>query len=475
MLVPAAGGGTRVVVMDFGLARSAVANRAVPANPVPRRSMIVGEAPPESITSDGAILGTLEYMAPEQVEGKPVDAAADIYALGVVMYQMVTGTLPFMGGAPLSTGRKRLTEAPPSPRTHVPDLDTKWEAAILRCLNLDPAGRFRSATDVVKALGEESEVVQLVPHDVKTLELLQRAYDIRQTEALKSREAVSDAVHHGRFERAIELAENAVREFPDDSFLRDLLQLATELKLRLGETLDRARKLLESGDARGATVLLDAAPEFVSENDEFRRLSAESHEGLDHLLTARKLRRRRNLANVVTIAGLGVTAFCEWSIWQSHLRGLPLPMPLFSLSAGPLSLGCSLIARYLIFPNTTPLPARIWKSGLLVIAAATLVILGFEWPLVRTKKLQRAIHASQVQLTLPGHSNVVYAVSWSPDGKRLATGSGDKTAKVWDAETGKELQTLTDHSNSVFCVAWSPDGKRLATGSGDNTAKVWVM
>src|SRR5207245_5179940 len=70
-------------------------------------------------------------------------------------------------------------------------------------------------------------------------------------------------------------------------------------------------------------------------------------------------------------------------------------------------------------------------------------------------------------LTLSGHSDVVYSVAWSPDGKRLATGSDDKTAKVWDAETGRELQTLGGHSGGVYSVAWSPDGKRLAS-AGDN-------
>ena len=64
-------------------------------------------------------------------------------------------------------------------------------------------------------------------------------------------------------------------------------------------------------------------------------------------------------------------------------------------------------------------------------------------------------------------------MAYSPDGKRLATASDDQTAKVWDAETGKELLTLRGHSATVYGVAYSPDGKRLATASEDGTAKVW--
>jgi eukaryotic-like serine/threonine-protein kinase len=64
-------------------------------------------------------------------------------------------------------------------------------------------------------------------------------------------------------------------------------------------------------------------------------------------------------------------------------------------------------------------------------------------------------------------------VSWSPDGARLATGSFDGTAKVWDAARGRELLTLKGHTGGVSSLSWSPDGMRLVTASGDATAMVW--
>ncbi len=88
--------------------------------------------------------------------------------------------------------------------------------------------------------------------------------------------------------------------------------------------------------------------------------------------------------------------------------------------------------------------------------------------------LHKAVQTSRVQLTLTGHTDLVYGVAFSPhDGKRLATGSWDGTAKVWDAATGRELLTLKGHTSGVNGIAFSPDGTRLATGSWDNTAKVW--
>lgn len=127
------GAPARVVVMDFGLARTLRWDEWTP------------------ITH--GLLGTPAYMAPEQVEGgRAITPAADVYALGVVLYQMLTDALPFHGGGPFETALKRLTHDPPPPSRLVPDLDPRWEDLILRCLARDPAHRFATARDVLDAL-----------------------------------------------------------------------------------------------------------------------------------------------------------------------------------------------------------------------------------------------------------------------------------------------------------------------------------
>jgi WD40 repeat protein len=77
--------------------------------------------------------------------------------------------------------------------------------------------------------------------------------------------------------------------------------------------------------------------------------------------------------------------------------------------------------------------------------------------------------------TLKGHDSSVSSVSFSPDGKTLASGSVDKTIKLWNLETGKEIRTLKGHDNFVLSVSFSPDGKTLASGSVDKTIKLWNL
>ncbi len=136
---------SRAVITDFGLAHAQ-------------------ESPGSTLTRPGDIVGTPSYMAPEQVEGGEITPATDIYALGIVIYEMLTGALPFSADSPLATAMKRLNQPAPSARARIPNLEEAWDRTIARCLERKPANRFASVDDVAKALTGQ-QVASVVASD----------------------------------------------------------------------------------------------------------------------------------------------------------------------------------------------------------------------------------------------------------------------------------------------------------------------
>ncbi len=120
-------------IMDFGIARSLKA---------------------EGVTDTGAIIGTPEYMSPEQVEGKDIDHRTDIYSLGVILYEVVTGRVPFEGDTPLSVAHKHKYETPEEPMKLNAQIPADLNNLILMCLEKDKNNRYQSAAEVRSELGQ---------------------------------------------------------------------------------------------------------------------------------------------------------------------------------------------------------------------------------------------------------------------------------------------------------------------------------
>jgi serine/threonine protein kinase len=144
MLVPDGAADTgepryQAVVMDFGLAKERRAGPEV-----------------AKLTATGIVLGTPEFMSPEQIRGKPLDGRSDVYALGILAFELFTGQLPFAGKSAQETMIARLRGSPTKLRDVRAELPAKLEAVILRCLAIDPAERFQSMDEL--AHGFESVV-----------------------------------------------------------------------------------------------------------------------------------------------------------------------------------------------------------------------------------------------------------------------------------------------------------------------------
>jgi len=140
----------RLRVLDFGLAKLAetASGEEGPA-----------EAPTQSVTQEGKVLGTVAYMSPEQAEGKPVDHRSDIFSLGIILYELATGQRPFKGDTSLSVLSSILRDTPGS----VTDLNTRLPRQlgriVRRCLQKEPDRRYQSAMDLRNELEELQEEV----------------------------------------------------------------------------------------------------------------------------------------------------------------------------------------------------------------------------------------------------------------------------------------------------------------------------
>lgn len=125
----------------------------------------------QGMTATGLILGTPEYMAPEQVAGKKADERADIYSFGIILYELFTGKVPFTGETAIAIGFQQMREDPPPPRESNPQISTELERIILKALQKNPSDRYSSVsemrTDLETAFQASARVVQQPAKAVK--------------------------------------------------------------------------------------------------------------------------------------------------------------------------------------------------------------------------------------------------------------------------------------------------------------------
>jgi HAMP domain-containing protein/predicted Ser/Thr protein kinase len=142
LIIPETG---EVKIMDFGIARV---------------SEVKGQS---GLTSDGTVMGTPDYMPPEQAQGRPADFRSDIYSLGVVLFEIFTGKLPFGGDTAMQVVMNHIQKTPPRPRSLNPSLPEDLETVILRCMEKTPEKRYAQVADILKELTAVSSRLDAAP------------------------------------------------------------------------------------------------------------------------------------------------------------------------------------------------------------------------------------------------------------------------------------------------------------------------
>jgi predicted Ser/Thr protein kinase len=139
----------KAYVLDFGIARSLESDNV-----------------DAGTTQEGIVLGTPHFMSPEQIKGEKVDASTDIYSLGIIMYEMVTGKLPFNADSPMALLHMHLNEKPDLPSGLNPQLPQKLERIIMKCLEKKKKNRYSSVEEVIREV-EQDKTIQIPPLKVK--------------------------------------------------------------------------------------------------------------------------------------------------------------------------------------------------------------------------------------------------------------------------------------------------------------------
>src|SRR2546421_2213008 len=131
----------RVKVTDFGIARSG----------------------PSQMTEEGSIIGTAQYLSPEQAQGAPVTPASDLYSVGIVLYELLTGTVPFGGEPPLDLPMKHLSKVPHAPSHIRPEIPRDLDVGFMRALPESPEERYQSAEEMDADLARVARGVAVSP------------------------------------------------------------------------------------------------------------------------------------------------------------------------------------------------------------------------------------------------------------------------------------------------------------------------
>jgi WD40 repeat protein len=522
------------------------------------------------LTSLGTVLGTPQYMAPEILLGRRYDGRVDQYALAVVVYELLSGRFPFDGDLPAQIFEAHMTGTAPRLEELVPKLPAAVAAAVRRAMAREPEERFADcaafARAVLDGLGAAASEALACPHCKKRLKLPSAAAG-KQVQCPSCRKAfrvpaggpsgpegptasvrpkrgaggrpapvARKPVRRGRRLLWAALAAVVVVAAGAAALATGLLGGGQEPPRRVAQVSnpDEKKATQPAGDKQGREKPPPEAPvqppvpkpEPPVQPEVPVQKQAEPPPQVEPRTPKQRAPDREGPPEIRPVPrpppapepprfpGSGGSLVSAWeltaAVWNltAAARQPPAPPPptaaageahrLTGHTRPVYCVACSPDGKLALSGGGTFNPApgqagegcelRLWDlaTGQEVrqFAGHTQLVravafspdgkLAVSGSYDKTVRLWDVASGKEVR-TLTGNNAPVYAVAFSPGGRYLLSGSSDRRARLWDVETGAELREFAGHTELVSSVAFSPDGRRVLTGSHDTTVRLWDL
>ncbi|HEY3968800.1 MAG TPA: protein kinase [Planctomycetaceae bacterium] len=496
----------RALLADFGLVKSL-------------DSSVAGK------TATGIVMGTADYISPEQGRGRAVDHRSDLYSVGVLLYRMLSGRLPFTADSPTALIFQHVYEPPPDLQSVVPDVPAALAQMVARLLAKSPADRHQTAEGVLADLrvirageplprfpsrspaGSPTTIIRLPKFDEDSLppanlaaaqppdwwkEARHRALSMFRRNApevllqLQNTQQQLDgavAVYERRQPELQDLADAA------ESVLVELKTQAQAQRSAASAARRRAASALEPTEQQRALDELTACERAA---DELERQSADQQEQLGsirlRLAQARarvqELQNQRGILNARLKTAKSARQVMAGAPQRStdRPRKLALRVALVMLAGT----GTFWIVRSVVSPAPdSPSPSKpVAPNDASQVPKPADASAGDSSRRNGETKEQPAVEgANDVELATPvrrfvGHQKPTRTVAISPEGSMFASGSDDGTVRVWNPETAGGIKSFDAHTSGVNAVAFGPQGEWLVTGGRTDardrrTLKIW--